>query len=129
MAENDMASSPLEPNALDALIEMIGLDEPDFLIELIDTFLNDSSNLVTSLPVDWENGDHETVMRTAHSLKSTSATFQAMNLSRLSALLEDEMRGDDTGINIPEHIDQIVAEHARVKAALVVERSKLTARL
>lgn len=124
-----MESSPLEPNALDALIEMIGLDEPDFLIELIDTFLNDSSNLVSSLPTDWQNGDRETVMRTAHSLKSTSATFQAMNLSRLSAVLEDEMRGDDTGINITDHIAQIVAEHERVKAALVIERSKLSDRL
>lgn len=129
MAQNDMAASPLEPNALDALIEMIGLDEPDFLIELIDTFLTDSSNLVDTLPVDWHNGDSETVTRTAHSLKSTSATFQAMRLSKLAAELEAEMRGEDVGINILDHINQIVAEHSLVKAALMDEKTKLSARL
>lgn len=125
MTSIDSNASPLEPDALAALIDMVGLDDPEFLVELIDTFLNDSSTIVNSLVSDWANNDRETVMRSAHSLKSTSATFQATYLSELSAELESEMRGDTTGIDVPAQIDLIVAEHARVKDALALERTKL----
>ena len=129
MTVDNSASSPLEPNALGALIEMVGLDEPDFLIELIDTFLVDSSDIVSGMPESWRNNDRETVLRAAHSLKSTSATFQALRLSKLSSDLESEMRGDETGMDVTSQIDQIVAEHLLVKEALAHERAKLEATL
>lgn len=125
MFPSNASSSPLQPNALDSLVEMVGLDDPDFLIELIDTFLVDSAELVETMLHDWQAQNVEAVMRAAHSLKSTSATFQAMRLSQLAADLEGEMRGDDTGMDVVTQINAIRAEHSEVKTALLDERSKL----
>ncbi|MEM7131122.1 MAG: Hpt domain-containing protein [Chloroflexota bacterium] len=125
MTSTGSNTSPLEPDAIAALIDMVGLDDPDFLIELIDTFLQDSSAMVEMMMTNWEEQDYETVMRTAHSLKSTSATFQATYLSQLSSDLELQLRGDDMGIDVVEQIRMIKDEYGRVKDALVIERGKI----
>ena len=116
---------PLESDAIEALIEMVGMDDSEFLVELIDTFLTDSSAIVASMPSAWAVDDRETVMRAAHSLKSTAATFQAMHLSQLAGDLESEMRGDDTGMDIAAQIELMAMEHVRVKEALILERAKI----
>jgi len=118
-------SSALAPGVIDALVDMIGFHDPEILVELMNTFLDDSVELVGTLHDQWQAGNRAEVLRIAHSLKSTSATFQANRLSHLSAELEAELRKDTPAIEVDSHIQSIVAEYAVVQDALNVEKQKL----
>jgi len=122
----ESALSPAIPeNAIAMLQDMLGLDDPEFLIDLIGTYLDDSKNLVRSLKAEWVVGNREVVLRSAHSLKSSSATFHANSLSAMAAKLEDELRDDAGILDVDAQIQLIVDEHARVDSALSKERDKL----
>lgn len=112
------------PNLREVLIEMLGLDDDEILLDLIDTFLEDASAQVNRLAPQWRANNKREVMIMAHSLKSTSATFCAARLSHLCELLETELRDDQGQLDIPECIEQIQREHARVHRALEQERQK-----
>lgn len=120
---------PISPNLIDHLEEMVGLDEPEFLLELIDTYLEDSERTIKLLPHAWQEQDLFGVMRAAHSLKSASATLLAGRLEVLTAQLENQMRGFTGSLDVAEHIAKIVAEYERVHSALLVERAKLVKQL
>lgn len=120
--------SPAIPeNAIQLLQDMLGLDDPEFLVDLIGTYLDDSTNLVSALKAEWMVGNREVVLRSAHSLKSASATFHANTLSSLATALEDEMRDSVGELDVDAHIQQVMAEHARVVTALSAERDKISA--
>jgi hypothetical protein len=61
----------LEAGTMDGLRE---LGSEDFLVEVIDTFLDDAPALVATLKTSRERGDAEELRRTAHSLKSNGQT-------------------------------------------------------
>ena len=42
-------NSPISPNMIAHLEEMVGFDEPDFLVELLDTYLEDSGRTIKKL--------------------------------------------------------------------------------
>lgn len=122
----DVDMSPAIPeNAIALLQDMLGLDDPEFLVDLIGTYLDDSKNLVNALRAEWVVGNREVVLRSAHSLKSASATFHANTLSSLAAALEDDLRDNAGELNVEAQIQQIGTEHARVVTALELERTKL----
>jgi HPt (histidine-containing phosphotransfer) domain-containing protein len=60
----------------------------DFIVELVDTYLEDAPNLFAEMRKSLDHSDSESFGRAAHSLKSTSATFGALNLSALAKELE-----------------------------------------
>lgn len=60
----------------------------DFIVELIDTFLEDGPKLIGELKSALRAGDAETFRRAAHSLKSNGATFGALEFSQLARDLE-----------------------------------------
>ena len=70
----------------------------DFVGELIDTFLEDSTRLVAELHSSLRAQDAETFRRAAHSLKSNAATFGANELAALARELEDFGRAKDLQI-------------------------------
>jgi HPt (histidine-containing phosphotransfer) domain-containing protein len=72
-------------SAFESLKEMTG---PDFIGELIDTFLEDAPKLIKELETALAAGDAESFRRAAHSLKSNAASFGALHLSSLSKELE-----------------------------------------
>ncbi|MEZ4712376.1 MAG: Hpt domain-containing protein [Caldilineaceae bacterium] len=125
MSAADSENCPISPNMIAHLEEMVGFDEPDFLIELLDTYLEDAGRTIQNLPQAWQKHDAFGVMRAAHNLKSASATLTAAKLELLTSQLEKEMRGETTGLDVENQIEQIVAEYQRVCAALVIERAKL----
>jgi len=100
----------LQPNALDAIVEMIGLDDPEVIVDLLDTFLTDSQRQIEEMRQTFASGDFKTLHRAAHSMKSSSATFGALALSKLWTCAEQ--------------IDCVAAEHLLVVAALGTERAK-----
>lgn len=122
--ESDL-SPAIPANAIAMLQDMLGLDDPDFLVDLIGTYLADSKNLVSTLKAEWVTGNREVVLRSAHSLKSSSATFHANSLSSMAAELEDELRDDAGILDVDAQIQRIVDEHARVELALSRERDRL----
>jgi CheY-like chemotaxis protein len=82
---------PLDPEALDRLIETAGGDA-DFVGVLLDSFNDDAPAILQELRDGLSAGDDATVRRAAHTLKSNAATFGATNLAALCAELESAAR-------------------------------------
>jgi HPt (histidine-containing phosphotransfer) domain-containing protein len=107
-----------------ALVEMVGADMPDVLVDLLDTYLDESAGLVGVITDGARKGDFSSILRPAHSLKSSSASMGAIRLSKLCADLESHLRGSLPGLNVPVQIQQIENEFARVQSALIAEKAK-----
>ena len=122
--ESDLPLAVAE-DVLENIIEMVGLNEPDFLVELIETYLDDSSKSVQKLPEALSTGDLEFVQITVHSLKSTSATFSAHRLSTMAGTLEAAMRNGDSSVDLAAGIDNLMGEYERVRIALVAKKRTL----
>ena len=114
----------LQPNALDAIVEMIGLDDPEVIVDLLDTFLTDSQRQIEEMRQTFASGDFKTLHRAAHSMKSSSATFGALALSKLCQQLEQSAKDLCVDGTCAEQIDSVAAEHLLVVAALGTERAK-----
>ncbi len=75
----------LDRSTFEELRQMSG---PDFIDELVDTFLEDAPGLIREMRTALQARDAETFRRAAHSLKSNSATFGATRLSIMAKELE-----------------------------------------
>lgn len=94
----------------------IGSD-PAFFAELLTTFFEDTSQLLSDMDAAIEAHDSGEVRRLAHSLKSNSASFGATSLSRLCRELEERAaHGNLDGANVLR--TRIATEYSEVKAAL-----------
>jgi len=110
----------LDPTALDNLLSILGGEFP-YLVELIDSFLEDAPQLLTELNQSLEGEDMAGVQRVAHSLKSNGADFGATRFSDLCKQLE--MVGKSGRLNgAVELADQLVKEYERVEDALASVR-------
>lgn len=78
-------------SALRRLLEAIGGD-PDDLNELFEDYRSEAPQLVAQISEAAIAGDMETLRIAAHTLKSNSRDFGAMELSRLCESLEHECR-------------------------------------
>jgi two-component system sensor histidine kinase/response regulator len=96
----DVSAESLDVSALDALKE---IGDDDFVRELVDDF---ASSMDEYLPVLREaalGGDADTVYRTAHTIKSSSASMGAMRVSEMAARIEQAGRGGALA-GVPEAI-------------------------
>lgn len=84
----------LAPEALAALGALVG-DDPEFLAELVDEFLDSTPAQLEELGTSLESGDLDTARRLAHTLKSTAATFGATVLSDACRSVEAAAKDDD----------------------------------
>ena len=107
-----------------ALVEMIGPDSPEVLVDLMDTYLDESAELVASIQSAMAAGDVASALRPAHSLKSSSASIGAMNLSRYSADLEAYLRGSLPELDVPVQVQRIEQEFARVRSEMLRLRER-----
>ena len=80
-----MTETLIDPEAWETLKSMT---DSAFLVELIDTYLNDAPALLEQMRTGLAGGDIEAVRRAAHSLKSNSASFGATRLADASRELE-----------------------------------------
>jgi signal transduction histidine kinase/DNA-binding response OmpR family regulator/HPt (histidine-containing phosphotransfer) domain-containing protein/PAS domain-containing protein len=110
----------LDPSALENLLSMLG-GEFVYLVELIDSFLEDAPQLLAELNQYLENGDAAGVHRVAHSLKSNGADFGASTFSDLCKELESVGR---SGVldGAADLVAQILAEYGKVETALKAVR-------
>lgn len=111
MADQDV----IDRGVLESLLDSCG--DREFLGELLQTFFADALKLFGTMRAALAAGGAEEFRRAAHSLKSNSACFGAVALSKMCKALEEigragTLEGAEEGVAAAE------AEYARVKAAL-----------
>ncbi|MFB2919566.1 response regulator [Aerosakkonema funiforme] len=122
----------IDPLALQAIRDMAGKEAAgELLEEVIDCFLEDVPQLLQAIQTAVEIGDWRTLIRAAHTLKSTSATLGAATLAELSRQLEALGQNGNleqaSAIALPARTGNqslINLEYEAVKAALQIERQK-----
>ncbi|PSB18158.1 hypothetical protein C7B76_08615 [filamentous cyanobacterium CCP2] len=118
-----LTSSELEPQTLLSVIEDIARDKSSFVIELIDSYLEDSILLLETLWSSIGLQDVKTFHRTVHTLKANSTVLGAGTLSERCRKLE-EMSRDQIPESAVEQLIQIANEFDRVAVLLRAERQK-----
>jgi HPt (histidine-containing phosphotransfer) domain-containing protein len=108
-----------------ALVEMVGADMPEVVVDSLDTYLQESAGLVEEIRSGERAGDFKSMLRPAHSLKSSSASIGAIQLSKLCTDLESHLRGSLPGLDIPTQVQRIEDEFARVEVELNATKSQL----
>ncbi len=118
MQNDKMQQQPavLDPAALERLRKTIGGDAT-VLAELIDSFLEDAPQLLTTLRQASEKGDAAGMRLAAHSLKSNAADFGAMHFSNLCKELE-QLGKAGTVDGATALVEQVEVEYEKVRVAL-----------
>ncbi len=111
----------LDPAALSELHEMVGGDR-EFLVEMIDTFLDDGPVRLAEMDAAAGAGDATALRRAAHTLKSNCRTFGASALADQCQRIEELAAGGDIAAATPL-IAGVTAGYPAVVAALQAERS------
>jgi len=101
----------IDPATFAALGDMAG---PEFVRELVDTFLEEAPRMLAELHEAYAQYDVERFRRTAHSLKSNSNTFGATQLG--IAARDLELGGLDSAS--PAALAALDADYARAVEAL-----------
>jgi len=101
---------------------MLGESAPQLFAELIDTYLNDTPELLAALHAAVARSDATILRRTAHKLRSSSLFLGATTLAGLCDEVEQVARAG-TIANSTALVQRAEAEFARVKGALELERA------
>ena len=117
-----METRTLEKEIVGKAREWIEEYGEEFLVELIDAYLDDAPTRLAELRRAFENGNAETFTREAHTLKSSSANLGAMKVSALAKEMEMAGRAGNMA-QMAEPVARAEAEFALVRAALGALRS------
>jgi signal transduction histidine kinase/DNA-binding response OmpR family regulator/HPt (histidine-containing phosphotransfer) domain-containing protein/PAS domain-containing protein len=117
----DMDVFMLDTAALDNLLDLVG-GEHEYLVELIDSFLEDAPQLLDELSESIEKNDSISVRRVAHSLKSNGADFGAARFYELCRDLE-MIAKSGTLETARTYATQIRSEFLKVQTALTAVRN------
>lgn len=99
-------------------LEMLQQAIGDGFKPLIPAYLEQSDNIINTLNQSYEQKDMQTVMRSAHSLKSSSYNLGAFQLSDYSRQLEENAMVEASQQLIEQLIEMINGEYPNVKQAL-----------
>jgi CheY-like chemotaxis protein/HPt (histidine-containing phosphotransfer) domain-containing protein len=80
-------------------------NQPDLVQHIVEIYLNDTPQLISTLQAAGASGDFESLRRSAHNLKSSSAHIGAGALSRLAKELEVCARRRN-----PQDVDQLLRQ-------------------
>jgi HPt (histidine-containing phosphotransfer) domain-containing protein len=108
----------LDENALKQLRAMLGKRATEMLPGLVQTYINDSRELINSARSALGSQDAEGLRRAAHTLKSTSANFGALRVSTLCRELEAASK-DGQFEGTLRLLERIEHEQALAEAALM----------
>ena len=99
------------------LDELAATTDPEFVGELIDAYLEESPALIAKMSATAEVGQADEFTRAAHSLKSSSASVGASELSEMARALE--ARGKAGHIEgLSSELDILQTLFARTQTAL-----------
>ena len=111
-----MTGPAIDPDAFARLADITG-DDPAFLAELVDTYLEDGAQQVAGLHAAASDEDPAALVRPAHTLKSSSASIGATTLAEQCRLLEADARGGAVA-DAAARVEVIAGEFEAVRAAL-----------
>ena len=114
--------STLDPSVLGAYREFQQPGEPDFVTELIDLFLDDTTSHLKGLREAVSKNDGDEIRRVAHLLKGSSGNIGAGPMATLYEELE-ERRDLEIGDALTL-LARIEIEFERVRDALETERQE-----
>ena len=117
----------IDPSALVPYRDAMGAQADAFVIDLIDTFLSSSEQLVNGLYTSLAESDATTFTRCAHTLKSNSAIFGARLLLNLCKELEAIGKSNDLSGALFPLLDQLKTEYKQVCKELAVFRQSMAA--
>ena len=121
----DVVAEPpsLDRAAWEELVRTTGGDK-DFLTDLVQTFFDDTPKELTAMHQSLEHNRAEEFRRSAHSLKSNSATFGALRLSGMFREMEEiGKQGRLQGAE--ERLAQAEEEYRRVRPLIEAERARM----
>ncbi len=117
------AETSIDYAVLEGLRELQQDGEPDFLVELIELFLNGIPPQLTALREAIEGDDAGTIERISHALKGSCGNMGARQMVTLCAKLQDAgSSGNFAGA--PELLGSLEAEFGRVRLALEAEAKR-----
>ncbi|HXQ72567.1 MAG TPA: Hpt domain-containing protein [Pyrinomonadaceae bacterium] len=99
--------------------------EPDFVVELIDLYLNEVPRLFDTIEKAVANRDRSTARRAAHSLRGSSGNLGVLQMATIAGELEH--LENDYNTVAPELLRSLENEFERVKEILNAERQRRTA--
>ena len=99
--------------------------EPDFVVELIDLYLNEVPRLFDTIRKAVANKDRSTARRAAHSLRGSSGNLGVLQMATIAGELE-HLENDYSNV-APELLRSLEDEFERVKEILNAERQRRTA--
>lgn len=102
-------------------LEEIAGDDPEFIEELLETFVESTTELMEPLRAGVLAGDPEAIQRESHRLKGSSANIGAEALQAESRELEQLGRSGSVAGAV-ELLARIEAEFARVRSFLADRR-------
>lgn len=120
---NSTSQGPIEWSIFQILETDVAEDDPDTMLDLIDTFVKDSVENIDNITQGIENQDLKKIEISAHSIKSTAAIFGATTLSALCAEIERLAHSEETQA-IADILYLAHDEFARVQNILAAEREK-----
>ena len=114
----------LDEEALATLKELGGDEDPEFLVSIVEQFIQDTRGYVESIRGAAASCDASVLERSAHTLKSSSASVGALVMSELCQTLQEMGRkGTVDGSEILA--ERLQGEFDRVRQALDLEVSKI----
>jgi len=96
--------------------------EPDFVVELIDLYLDEVPRLFDSLHTAIENNDRATAKRAAHSLRGSSGNLGVLQIAAIAGELEH--LENPCGASATTLLQSLETEFRRVKEILSAERQR-----
>jgi len=115
-----METLRIDPQKIEELKELVDEDDPGFLIELIEDYMDNSEENLKAIRYAIQAKDIVTVGRTAHTLKGASSNIGAVNMTELSKQLEHLGR-EETLEGAVDLIDRLDVEFVEVKSELEKE--------
>lgn len=106
-----------------ALRRLLRIGGRGFLREMIDLFLEHAPERIRSARAALEDGDHQTLYRAAHSLKSTAGNLGARGLQRVSERVEARAAERDLEA-VPPLLEEMGRRFEEVRERLEDERSR-----
>jgi len=120
------SDSALNLQIMQAFRNMVGPDSSGILVELINSYLQETPKVIQSMQAASAQGDFTLLRLLAHTLKSSSATLGAITLANLCKDLEISCQ-EVAPMHLPEKVALLAMEFTRVEAALEVERQRCLA--
>lgn len=106
-----------------ALQRLLRIGGQDFLLEMIDLFLEHAPERIRAASEAVATGDDQGLYRASHSLKSTAANLGARALQRIAEQVEGRAAAKDTAA-IGPLLDEMAAHYEDVRQRLEAERRR-----